>query len=186
MRIRVVAVLAPLAASLLATRSGVVSSVDTLRAEYYRTRAPLVTQYPDFARASGTPGFGLALDRAWVAVANWAAAFLDEHPDATAEQLAKAVDGLDPVRRFAKTDKRSFSDYQLSASAVRLTGPAETTFAVAANYTWSGTFFVIARANNGHFRAVWNIKDIAHRHYLSRDEIGYWAASNMRRGWALA
>jgi hypothetical protein len=125
------------------------------RAEYDQARASLVS------RKDGAPGLGVDLDRAWSAVAKWTAGYLDEHPDVTAEQLAKAVVDLDPAR--------------LSASAVRLNGPPATTFAVAANYPKSGTFFVVARASDGRFHATWNIKDIARRHYASRDEIGYWA-----------
>jgi len=108
----------------------------------------------------GEPGLSVALDRVWSAVAEWTSGYLDEHPAATAEPLASAVAELDPAH--------------LSVTAVRLTGlPA--TFAVAANYPKSGTFFVIARAKDGHFRPMWNIKDLARRRYASRDEIGYWA-----------
>jgi hypothetical protein len=170
---RFAAVLVLLAFSLV-TRSGVVGAPDS-RAEYDRARATLAGRFADFSKASGTPGFGVALDGAWSAIANWSAGFLDERPDATAEQLAKAVERLDPPRRCAATDVRCSDDYQLNATAVLLNPAPETTFAVAANYPGSGTFFVVARANDGHFRAVWNIKDIARRHFLSRDEIGYWA-----------
>jgi hypothetical protein len=137
----------------LMTYCGAVEPRVDRRADYAAARQALVSH------KDGAPGLGIALDRTWSAVANWTAGYLDEHPDVTAEQLAKAVGALDPSH--------------LSASAVRLNGhPA---FAVAANYPKSGTFFVVARAGDGHFRPMWNIKDLARRHYASRDEIGYWA-----------
>src|SRR5258706_10887231 len=120
---RIVPVLAVLA--LLMTRCGGVEHRDDLRDDYYKARAALVS------RKSGAPGLGVAFDRAWSAVANWTAGFLDEHPDANAEQLAKAVMGLDPLRPCAGDDERCFN---VEATAVRLSGPPATTFVVAANY----------------------------------------------------
>jgi hypothetical protein len=38
----------------------------------------------------------------------------------------------------------------------------------------SGTFIVVARNRDSRFHAVWNVKDLAHKHYASRDEIGRW------------
>jgi hypothetical protein len=146
--------------ALLMTSCGAVEHVDR-GAEYAAARQALVSC------KDGAPGLGVDLDRAWSAVTKWTAGYLDEHPDATAEQLAKAVVELDPPR--------------LRATAVRLSGAPAITFAVAANYPKSGVFFVVARTNDGRFHAVWNIKDIARRHYASRDEIGYWALT--KSGW---
>jgi len=146
-----------LALALLLTRCGAVEP----RAEYDEARASLVS------RKDGAPGLSVGLDRVWSAVTRWTAGYLEEHPDVTAEQLAKAVVGLDPPR--------------LSATAVRLSGPPSTTFAVAANDPKSGTVFVVARSTDGHFRAIWNIRDVALRHYASHDEIGYWALT--KSGW---
>lgn len=151
-------VLALLIASCGAVEPGADRSVDR-RAAYDKARQSVASH------KEGAPGLSVALDHAWSAVADWTAGYLDEHPDATAEQLAKAVEALDPPR--ACTD----NCLSLRASAVRLN---ETTFAVAANYPRSGTFFVIVR-DDGHFRPKWNIKDIARQRYASRDEIGYWA-----------
>ncbi len=145
---------------LLALQMTHCGAVET-RAEYDEARALLVS------RKDGAAGLGVDLDRAWSAVAKWTAGYLDEHPDVTAEQLAKAVMELDPSR--------------LKATAVRLNDPPATTFAIAANYPKSGFFFVVARASDGRFHAMWNIKDIARRHYASRDEIGYWALT--KSGW---
>lgn len=165
-------VLSLLAIGLLVTCSGAPANRDGLRAAYDNARQTLVTHY---SGNSETPGRGVALDRAWSAVANWTAGFLGEHPDVTAEQLARAVVGLDPPRRCANNDRECLSEYHIGATAVRLNGPPATAFAVAATYPKSGTFFVVARGQDGHFRAMWNIKDLALRHYQSRDEIGYWA-----------
>ncbi|MEA2236256.1 MAG: hypothetical protein QOC81_980 [Thermoanaerobaculia bacterium] len=151
---------------------------ETIRANYYRARSALVAL--DDA-TNGTPVLGAALDRVLSAVANWTASFLDEHPNASAAQVAKAVERLDPERPCAKTDDRCADDYHLTSTAVRLNGLPATTFAVAANYPRGGTFFIVAHADDGHFQVAWNIKDLARRHYQSRDEIGYWAWTE--RGW---
>jgi len=160
--------IAPVVALLLLLMTDcAVESRHDLLADYSQARASLAS------RKSGAPGLGVALNRAWSAVANWTAGFLDEHPDASAEQLAKAIIALEPRRPCAEDDDEHC--FHLDATAVRLNGPPSTTFAVAANYPRSGTFFVVARARDGHFRAMWNIKDVALLHYASRDEIGYWA-----------
>ena len=155
--------------TLFLTHCSAVEQRTDLRAEYYKARALLVSRKDD------APGLGVALDRSWSALADWTAGYLDAHPDVTAEQLAKAVVALDPPRRCADNDAHCFNEYPLSATAVRFECPPETSFVVAANYPKSGTFFVVARANDGHFYAMWNIKDVARRHYAARDEIGYWA-----------
>src|SRR4051812_48752060 len=158
-----------LSLALLLMRCGAVERHVDRRAEYVAARQALVSH------KEGAPGLGVAFDRAWSAVADWTADYLDEHPDVTAEQLAKAVAGLDPERACTG------NCLSLSATAVRLNGPPATTFAVAANYPKSGTFFVIVRGKDGRFHPRWNIKDIARRHYASRDEIGYWALTES--GW---
>lgn len=172
-RILVVAALA-----LLQARSGTTSERDTLRAEYYRARTSLVALDPG---AKDSPGFGIALEHVWTAVANWTARFLNEHPGASAAQVAQDVERLDPEPPCVRTDERCDEGYHLTATAVRLNAPGPAAFAVAANYPDGGTFFVIVRGNDGHFRAAWNVKELARRHYQSRDEIGYWAWTG--RGW---
>lgn len=162
----------PVAAALLMVCCGGAGHPDDRRVDYSHARQELVARY---SGDKETPGRRVALDRAWSAVANWTAGFLDGHPDVTAEQLARAVVGLDPPRPCANHDETCANDFHLDANAVRLSGPPATVFAVAANYPRSGTFFVIARGKDDHFRSQWNINDVARRHYQSRDEIGYWA-----------
>src|SRR5216684_54460 len=120
---------------LLLTTHCAVEPRHDLRADYDAARASLAS------RKSGAPGLGVGLNRAWAAVANWTAGFLDEHPDATAEQLAKAIIALEPRRPCAADDDEHC--FHLYATAVLLNGPPSTTFAVAANYPRSGTFFVV-------------------------------------------
>jgi photosystem II stability/assembly factor-like uncharacterized protein len=45
---------------------------------------------------------------------------------------------------------------------------------VTASFERTGTFFIVARTGRGKARVVWNIKDVAKRHYAKHDQLGYW------------
>jgi len=67
--------------------------------------------------------------------------------------------------------------YALEGFAVRITTDI---YIVTAAYEpfsppATGTFFVVARDVNGHFRPMWGVKPLAERHYRLKDEIGRWA-----------
>jgi hypothetical protein len=146
-----------------------------LRQSYQRARRELTTHYADWMEAADAPAFPRALNRAWWIAGEWAAAFLNAHPRATARQLAGAIVALDPPRRCADADGPCFDEYHLCAHAVRLDEDRGEAYAVDVNYPRSGTFFVIARDGRGPFHVAWTIKDLADRHYALRDDIGKWA-----------
>src|SRR5258707_105833 len=111
--------IAPVPAALLLLMTGCAAEPrHDLRGDYDNAHASLVS------RKSGAPGLGVAFDRAWSAVANWTAGFLDEHPDATAEQLVKAVVRLNPQRPCAGDYEHCFN---IDATAVRLNSSPSTT-----------------------------------------------------------
>jgi len=71
-------------------------------------------------------------------------------------------------------DFLEYTGYSFLGSAVRV-GPS--TYVVEASYGVdfrTGTFMVVARNPDGRFENLWNIKDLADKHYAQRDEIGRW------------
>jgi hypothetical protein len=140
--------------------------VDHQRADlqYANARAELESKYADPTRSSRSHDFLRTLNRAWSLVGDWTASYLNVHPTASQREV---VDAIHQLNRGAS------DEYHLRAEAVPL---GNQTWAVSASYLHSGTFFVVARDRRGPFAVRWNIKDVAARHYASRDEIGNWAS----------
>jgi hypothetical protein len=126
-------------------------------------------------KASEDAGFAPLLNRVWPLVGEWAATYLNSHPAVSPEELAKAIEALDPRRDCKETDHGCFEEYHLEATAVQLLAGERAAYPVAVIYPRSGTFFVVARTGATGFRVPWNIKDLATEHYPSGDEIGRWA-----------
>jgi hypothetical protein len=91
--------------------------------------------------------------------------------------LEGIFDGFAPAPRGTKSrygDFIEYTDYSLRGSAVRI-GPS--IYVVEASYgvdVLTGTFMVVARNRAGHLQALWNIKELAEKHYPQKDEIGRW------------
>jgi hypothetical protein len=117
------------------------------------------------------------LREGWDVAGQWAAAYLEVHTTASRRDLVGIFDGFAPAPRGVKSqfgDFLEYSEYSLSGSAIRI-GPS--VYVVEASYGVefpTGTFMVVARGRDGHFHALWNIKDLAEKHYAQRDEIGRW------------
>ena len=143
--------------------------VDHQRADllsaYASVRTELDSKYADPMRASRSPDFPRTLNRAWSLAGEWTALYLDAHPSASPREVVDAIHQL---------NRGSSDEYRLRAEAIPL-GDREA-WAVSASYLHGGTFFVLARDRGGPFAVLWNIKDVAARHYASRDEIGNWAS----------
>lgn len=114
----------------------------------------------------------------WRLAGLWAAAYLNAHPDPSGPDLPQIFSGFAPERSEPKSpEDDSFEnvDYAFAGSATRIT---DSVFVIQATYGAAdfptGTFLVVARGENGHFNALWNIKDVAEKHYSQRDEIGRW------------
>lgn len=105
------------------------------------------------------------LNRAWELVGKWVASYLDEHPGASVQDLVAQT-----TNALSRREDRQVS---LEASAVQLGADRRAAYVVAANALVTGTFFVVARQADGHFRVVWSIKDVARKHL--GDELGTWA-----------
>jgi hypothetical protein len=84
----------------------------------------------------------------WPEVGKQVAAYLDAHPNAAANDVAKSVKGV-------------------TTGALQLD---RATWLVSAEYPKNGTFFVVTRGG-----VLWDIKPLAQRHLAKRDEIGKWA-----------
>ncbi len=113
----------------------------------------------------------------WDLAGQWAAAYVEVHTTASRRDLVGIFDGFAPPPRGVKSqfgDFLEYSEYSLRGRAIRI-GPS--VYVVEASYGvdfLTGTFMVVARGRDGQFHALWNIKDLAEKHYAQRDEIGRW------------
>jgi hypothetical protein len=96
----------------------------------------------------------------------------------TADQLKRIFEGFAPAPNGVKSkygDFLEFHSYSFAGSAIRI---APSVYVIQSCY-WmdnsTGNFLVVARGKNGNFQPLWNIKEVAERHYQERDEIGRWA-----------
>jgi hypothetical protein len=115
--------------------------------------------------------------KGWGLAGAWAAGYLETHLMPSTGDLNRIFADFAPKPRGVKSQYGDFlenSNYSFRGSAVRV-GPS--TYVVLASYGFdfrTGTFMIVARNGDGHFRALWNIKDLAEKHYAQRDEIGRW------------
>jgi hypothetical protein len=105
--------------------------------------------------------------RAWELFGQWAAAFLDEHPDASSAELAAAFAGL---RLPAPDDGADFD-----VEALRLAAGEGAAYVLVVRWGWPSTFFVVGREAAGRFGVLWRVYDVAVEHLAKRDELGRWA-----------
>jgi hypothetical protein len=118
-----------------------VRSAEEVRAEYDRVRGQLVHTYGDWIEASGREEFPDLLEAAWALAAEWAAAYLNSHPDANAEDLALAIEQLNLLPGCSEHDQECF---RLDSNAVRLNAGKDASYAVSVNFSRAGTFLVLA------------------------------------------
>jgi hypothetical protein len=115
--------------------------------------------------------------KGWQLAGTWAAAYIEAHLTASARELERIFADFAPKPRGVKSqygDFLEYSEYSLAGSAVRI-GPS--VYVIEASYGVdfrTSTFMVVARGQDGHFGALWNIKDLAEMHYPQQDEIGRW------------
>jgi hypothetical protein len=107
------------------------------------------------------------LKMGWDLAGAWAAAFLENHPTPSKQELQHLFDGFAPEPRGAQSEDGDFleyPDYNFTGSAVRI---GDAIYVVEASYfsnSSTGTFMVVACDHDGHFQALWNIKDLAEKH----------------------
>src|SRR5262249_46971190 len=106
----------------------------------YRLAAERVKKHSSDFWLDGTPEGERALGQAWTLLAEWTAAYLNEHPGATPKRLRRAAPGGEP-------------------DAVAL-GPR--TMLVSAAIDAFGTIFIVD-GTEGRFRPVWSIRGRAGR-----------------------
>jgi hypothetical protein len=109
-----------------------------------------------------SPEASALLDRKWSLQTAWVAAYLEEHPSATAKQIEGAVSDLDANLRSEAT----------------LLGQG--LYGIAIQEDEIGNVFIVAEKRK-HFRPVWNAKDL--RPGTTRDSklLATWSAQSARR-----
>jgi hypothetical protein len=122
------------------------------REAVYRLSIERVQKHADDFWLDGTPQARRALDRAWTSLADWTAAYLNAHPDATPKRIKRAAPGgdLDVVPLGPRT---------LAVSA-----EAGSAF---------GTVFIVD-GSGGPFRPAWSIRSRAAR--AAFPLLGAWTA----------
>jgi len=117
------------------------------------------------------------LTEGWKLAGEWAAGWLDCHPDPSARDLENLFVDFTPPPHAVVYDPKQPELFAMEGSATRIATELYVVTAVYENYTATATatFFIIARGADGHFRPKWNIKPLAEQHYHSKDEIGRWA-----------
>lgn len=140
-----------------------------IRAEYDKLLEPLLSEKIWKDSSVSDRDIFEAWNRLWSVIGDWTVAYLEETPNVAVADVAKKIEEL----------------YPLHATAVQLAVGDQTTYVVSVyahkssdNLALNGTFFIVTRTGARSFRVAWNIKDIAAKHYASRDEIGYWAYVN--------
>ena len=84
-------------------------------------------------------------------------------------------EGFAPVRDAVKSPYGDFPEYHgynFAGSAIRI---APAIYVVSAGfwiYNATGTFMIVGRNRGGRFQTLWNVKDLAEKHYAQGDEIG--------------
>ena len=118
------------------------------------------------------------LTEGWKLAAEWAAAWLDGHPDQPARDLENLfVDFTPPLPHPEVYDPKQPELFGMEGSATRIAADVYVVTAVYENNTATATatFFVVARGPDGHFHPKWSVKPLAEKHYRAKDEIGRWA-----------
>ena len=159
-------------------RQALTPRLEQLRAEHLR-----VLEQLNEKNASGNvmelddPRIPDLVKKGWNLAGEWAAEYFETHPAPSARDLKLIFEDFAPKPQGVKSkygDFLEYRDYSFAGSAVRV-GPS--TYVVEASYGvdfLTGTFMVVARNRDGRFQALWNIKDLAAKHYAQRDEIGRW------------
>jgi hypothetical protein len=143
--------------------------MDELRIEHLRLLEALNTKDADGKPLElDDPQIPELVKKGWGLAGGYAAEYLEMNPRPTTRDLERIFAG------FPASSAGAGAQYKFYGSAVQI-GPS--IYVVQASYGvdfLTGAFMVVARNHEGHFEALWNIKDLAARHYAQRDEIGRW------------
>ncbi len=114
----------------------------------------------------------------WHLAGSWASLYLDSHASPSESDLDSIFDGFAPEPHQEKSRYGNFivyTEYGFQGIAMRL---SNSLFVVEVKYYSgdfpTGTFMVVAKNHEGEFQELWNIKDLAEKHYAQSDEIGRW------------
>jgi hypothetical protein len=144
------------------------------KVQYQKVRAEIESKYV-LKHGSDLSGLTILLNRVWLITSEVAIVYLKDNPNPTPKGLVKEIESLDLPRECGEYDHKCFEEYHLDADVLCLQTGENAAYLVAVGYPRFGTFYIVRRNQSGLFQLVWNIKDIAAKHYPLRDELGYWA-----------
>jgi hypothetical protein len=147
--------------------------VGDLASDYCRITTWLDGNAADPA-GTDVPGYAAYVDQLWAVSQRVVERMLDDHPDLDASGLVRILREFASGSVSASSGAPVDDDFDPSFSALRLVSGQDPVFAVAWNYGWSGTFFVVGKSH-GRFELLWDVKEIAEQNFPLRNEIGYWA-----------
>lgn len=163
----------PLVAALCAVSTSVhARSLAEIRAAYLAIADDFpcgdVDGEPEWNRTTAMPA---TFKRVWPLVGEWAAAFLDRHPRASAAALVESYRQWAPTRSCPENE---FGDWRwIRVAAVQLASGRDAAYAVEANQIFFGTFFVVARQKGGPFRVAWTVKDVARQGIEESEKVAW-------------
>jgi hypothetical protein len=143
---------------------------DQVKAEFHQIMRQLPNPYGDPICFAGA---GSLLKRAWELAGEWVTSYLDEHPAASVDALLARIATLSFQPEWW-WPAHSEHHESLTMSAVQLRGGQRAAYVVAVNVESAGTFFVVARRADGHYRVVWSVNDFAEQHPQPH-ELSAWA-----------
>jgi hypothetical protein len=154
-------------------------SLEQLRIQHQAVLAEMSAKDKDGKAADlDDPKMPGLLKRGWSLAGMWAAEYFESHSRPSNRDLEKIFDDFAPEPKGYKSkygDFLEYQDYRLMGNAVRIGSDVYVvTASYVLNFPSTGTFMIVARNREGRFQALWNIKDIAEKHYAQKDELGRW------------
>jgi len=138
-------------------------SLQLIKTEYKDVSARLEPHTIDHRWIDDDPDSRTLLSRQWSLAAEWAAAWLNDHPHQGADGVKAALAALDP---------QSTPDVLVLAPSTFL----------AISPTAIGNVFIVSKSNGGKYHVAWNIASLQSADVKSAQEIAAWQPENARDG----
>lgn len=129
---------------------------------------------PETCSGPDTDRFEELADQVWDLAGEQVTTTLVRHPDVSAADLVAAIEELNLATSVAADDADL---YALSGSAIPLGIGPPSAWAVAVQWFYAGTFFVVAGSHETGWSVVWRVRDLARNGPPLCDELERWAFS---------